>query len=99
MLLTMFAGLGVSRLFPIRCYNTVMNKATYVEERHSITVSKTHFLSKEGVKYYNYPVYWVNDGKGGHIGVAKFRGNHYLMQPTGSPYPEPIPYAESGRSS
>ena len=76
-----------------------MNKAQHVKERHGIEVSETHFLSKEGVKHYNIPTYWVNDGQGGHIGVAKFRGNHYLMQPTGSPYPEPIPYAESGRSS
>ena len=74
-----------------------MDKAQYVEERHGIKVSRTHFLSKEGVKHFDYPVYWVNGGSGNHIGVAKYKGRHYLMQVTGSPYEEPIPYTQSGR--
>jgi len=74
-----------------------MGKAEYVEDRHGIKVSKSHFISKEGARHFDIPTYWVDNGKGGHIGIAKYDGSFYLIQPTVSPHREPIPYSHSGR--
>jgi len=71
--------------------------AKYIENREGITVSSSHFISREGAKLHDMPSYWLSDGKGGHIQVVKCENNFYLTQPTGTDYEYPIPYAESGR--
>lgn len=76
------------------------NKAQYIQNRAGIEVSGTHFISREGAKLYDYPTFWKNNGKGGHIDVVKFEGEYYLTQPTGTGKPcrGPIPYGISGRN-
>lgn len=71
--------------------------ARYIENREGITVSSSHFISREGAKFHDMPSYWLSDGKGGHIQVVKYDKEFFLTQPTGSDYEYPIPYAESGR--
>ena len=72
-------------------------KTKWITNRCGISVSETHFISREGAKHYGYPAYWYNDGKGGHVGVVKFEGEYYLTQPTIKPHPDPIPYGKSSR--
>ncbi len=67
-------------------------KARYIENRDGITVSDTHFVSREGAKLFNYPTFWYNNGKGGHIDVVKLGKEYYFTQTTIKPYSDPIPY-------
>ena len=72
-------------------------KARYIQNRDGITVSDSHFISKEGAKLYGYPTFWYNHGDGAHVDVVRFEGQYYLTQPTGKPYAGQIPYGKSGR--
>jgi hypothetical protein len=72
-------------------------KAAYIQNRAGITICDTHFISREGAKCFNYPTYWYNNGKGGHIDVVKLEGIYYLTQTTIKPYEDPIPYGRSGK--
>lgn len=77
--------------------NLDTDKARYVQNRDGITVSDSHFISKEGAKLYGYPTFWYNNGKGGRVDVIRHEGQYYLTQTTIKPYADPIPYGKSSR--
>ena len=71
-----------------------------VEDKFGVTISKTHFVSKEGVSAYNIPTFWVNNGKGdgGHIKVAKQNNQLYIIMPTFKAVRDPVEFFKSGKT-
>jgi len=73
-----------------------VDKVQYLRDLN-IDVSETHFMSKEGSRHHDYPLFYKPCADGTHIEVARYKGDLYITQYTKSDYGKPIPFHHSGR--
>lgn len=69
------------------------------ESEQRIIPSSTHFMSLEGVKHYCIPTRDTINAAGEPVTYAAYKGEYYILQRTITPFPEPMEFWHSGRSS
>ena len=74
-----------------------MDKSVYEGIERTVKPSETHFISKEGARYYCIPTFKTRDDEGKPVTYAAYNGGYYKMQRTITPFPEPIPFNISGK--
>lgn len=70
------------------------------EVKKDLKVNKTHFISVEGARLYDYPLYLYNPASELEpYHIAKYKGEYYKLKPTHKPQAGPIRYLESGKNN